>query len=75
MGSMESDKDLTNKRIQELLSEISVFEDELMQHRENPQTSPMWATIAIRKAKLTSLLGSRYEQKESKKPRGRRKAS
>lgn len=64
---------LTNARIQELINELKVIEDELHNLGENPNTSPMWSTVAIRKAQLTSLLGGRYEQKESKKPRGRRK--
>lgn len=72
--SMECDKDLTNARIQELLNEVKAFEDELTPYRENPNTSTMWAILAIRKAKLTSLLGSRYEQNKSKKSRRGRKA-
>jgi hypothetical protein len=48
---------LTAERIKELLDEIRAYEVLLKQYDGEPQTAPAWATLAIAKAKLTSLKG------------------
>lgn len=61
----------TRQRIQELLREIHTMENQLEEYRENPNTSPLWATLVLEKAKLTLLLGDAYERNQdtqSKKP-------
>lgn len=47
--------ELTEQRIKELLEEIQAYETLLKQYGEEPQTASAWATLAIAKAKLTSL--------------------
>ena len=46
---------LTAERIKELLDEIKVYEDMLKAYADRPESVPAWATLAIAKAKLTSL--------------------
>ena len=47
---------LTQERIKELLAEITEYEQMLKQYENNPNTAPAWATLAIAKAKFTSLM-------------------
>ena len=54
--------ELTEQRIKELLDEIRAYEVLLKQYDGEPQTAPAWATLAIAKAKLTSLKGNRNEK-------------
>jgi len=53
---------LTAERIKELLDEIRAYEVLLKQYNGEPQTAPAWATLAIAKAKLTSLKGKSNEK-------------
>ena len=46
---------LTQERIKELLEEIQAYEMMLKNYTDRPESVPAWATLAIAKAKLTSL--------------------
>ena len=50
---------LTAERIKELLAEIQAYEQMLAQYEDNPMTAPAWATLAIAKAKFSSLKGNK----------------
>lgn len=58
----------TQQRLTELLEQVKTHETELKQFGNKVDTSEGWATLAIAKAKIQSLLGD-YDDQESKKSR------